>query len=175
MQARWRDGDGAEHESVGIPYSEGWGQILQTGRLWRCRVCSDHTGAFADISVGDPWHAPPEGDIDAGRSLIVARTARGRAFVEEAIRAGALVAEPRPRDVIARAQPNLAGTHGAVWGRRAAMRAVGLPAPRDSGQDLFRLWRALPLRQKASSLLGTWRRILRERLWRPVRPRGTAG
>jgi coenzyme F420 hydrogenase subunit beta len=170
MQARWRDGTGAEHESTGIPYAEGWGRILQMGRRWRCRVCSDHTGAFADISVGDPWHAPPEGDTDAGRSLIVARTPRGRAFVEAAIREGAIVAEPRARDVIGRAQPNLARTHGAVWGRRLALRLAGLAAPRDAGQDLFRLWRRLPARDRASSILGTWKRILRERLWRPVSP-----
>ncbi len=173
MQARWRDGSGAEQESEGIPYAEGWGRILQTGRRWRCRVCADHTGAFADISVGDPWHNPPAGDTDAGRSLIVARTARGKAFVEAAIRAGVLVAEPRPRDVIARAQPNLAATHGAVWGRRVAMRLAGLPAPRDRGQDLFGLWRRLPVRERISSVAGTWKRILRERLWRPVRIGGT--
>jgi coenzyme F420 hydrogenase subunit beta len=172
MQARWRDAGGAEQESAAIPYGEGWGRILQTGRRWRCRVCSDHTGAFADISVGDPWHAPPAGDTDAGRSLIVARTPRGRAFVEAAIQAGVLVAEPRPRDVIARAQPNLAATNGAVWGRRLAMRLAGLPAPRDAGQDLFRLWLRLPLRDRVSSLAGTWKRIVRERLWRPVRPAG---
>jgi coenzyme F420 hydrogenase subunit beta len=169
MQARWCEADGTEQESEGIPYAEGWGRILQTGRRWRCRVCADHTGAFADISVGDPWHAPPAGETDAGRSLIVARTPRGRAFVEAAIRAGALVAEPRPRDVIARAQPNLAATHGAVWGRRLALRFAGLAAPHDKGQDLLRLWRALPLRDRVSSILGTWKRILRERLWQPVR------
>ncbi len=173
MQACWRDGSGAEQESEGIPYAEGWGRILQTGRRWRCRVCADHTGAFADISVGDPWHNPPAGDTDAGRSLIVARTPRGKAFVEAAIRAGVLVAEPRPRDVIARAQPNLAATHGAVWGRRVAMRLAGLPAPRDRGQDLFGLWRRLPVRERISSVAGTWKRILRERLWRPVRIGGT--
>jgi hypothetical protein len=74
MQAAWIDGDGTRAESEGITYAEGWGRILQSERRWRCRVCADHTGAFADISVGDPWHAPPEGDTDAGRSLIVART-----------------------------------------------------------------------------------------------------
>jgi coenzyme F420 hydrogenase subunit beta len=172
MQARWRDATGTEHESTGIPYAEGWGHILQTGRRWRCRVCADHTGAFADISVGDPWHAPPAGDTDAGRSLIVARTPRGKAFVEAALRAGVLVAHPRPRDVIARAQPNLAATHGAVWGRRIAMRLSGLAAPRDKGQDLFRLWRVLPLRTRISSVAGTWKRILRERLSQPVRITG---
>jgi len=169
MRAGWRDADGEKHQSAEISYAEGWGGILQSERRWRCRICSDHTGAFADISVGDPWHAPPSGNGDAGRSLIVARTERGRTFVEDAIRAGALMADPRRRDVIARAQPNLAATHGAVWGRRLAMRIGGLPAPHDVGQSLFSLWWRLSARQKLASFLGTWRRIARERLWRPVR------
>ena len=169
MQAVWTDEHGREHASKGIPYAEGWGRILQSTRRWRCRVCSDHTGAFADISVGDPWHAPPKGDTDAGRSLIVARTARGRAFVAAAIRAGVLVAEPRARDVIAQAQPNLSATHGAVWGRRLVMRVAGMRAPRDRGQKLFRLWVNLSVKQKAQSLLGTFKRVLRDKLWRDVR------
>ncbi len=173
MQASWVDARGAARTSDGIPYAEGWGAILQSERRWRCRVCADHTGAFADISVGDPWHAPPTGNTDPGRSLIVARTARGLAFIEEALRAGALVAEPRSRDVIARAQPNLKTTHGAVWGRRIALRCLGLAAPRDRGQRLFGLWSALPARQKLQSVAGTWKRVWRERLWRPVRVSGT--
>jgi coenzyme F420 hydrogenase subunit beta len=169
MQARWLDAAGTERASEAIPYAEGWGEILQTGRRWRCRVCADHAGAFADISVGDPWHAPPTGETDAGRSLIVARTPRGKAFIEDALRAGALVAAPRPRDVIARAQPNLRATHGAAWGRRIAMRSLGLAAPRDRGQGLFSLWLSLPARQKLQSIAGTWKRVVRERLWRSVR------
>jgi coenzyme F420 hydrogenase subunit beta len=174
MQAAWIDLDGMRRESEGITYAEGWGRILQSERRWRCRVCADHTGAFADISVGDPWHAAPEGDIDAGRSLIVARSPRGRAFVEAAIAAGVLKAERRSRDVIAAAQPNLKATHAAIWGRRAAMRMVGLPAPRDVGQGLFRQWLGLSLRQKVQSVGGTWKRVFRERLWRHVRIAGAA-
>lgn len=168
MQAEWENSDGSRSLSQGISYAEGWGSILQSSRRWRCRVCADHTGAFADISVGDPWHAPPKGDVDAGRSLIVARTARGRAFVEAAIAAGVLVAEARSRDVIARAQPNLSATHGAVWGRRLAMRALGMTAPADRGQQIFKLWLKLSVKQKGQSILGTWKRVLREKLWRPV-------
>jgi coenzyme F420 hydrogenase subunit beta len=174
MQAAWLDATGARQISEGISYAEGWGRILQSERRWRCRVCADHTGAFADIAIGDPWHAPPSGDADAGRSLIIARTARGKAFVMAAIKAGVLVAAHRPRDVIAAAQPNLKATHGAVWGRRTAMRMLGLSAPRDRGQGLWRLWRALPPRQKLQSLAGTWKRMLRERLWRRVKIAGVA-
>lgn len=168
MQAVWKDRDGTAHVSKGVPYAEGWGQYLQSERRWRCRICADHTGALADISVGDPWHAPPAGEQDQGRSLIVARTRRGLEFVEAAIQAGAIVAEARPRDVIARAQPNLKNTHGAVWGRALAMRAVGLSAPETIGQPLFPLWLKLSAKQKLQSVLGTWKRILRERLWRRV-------
>lgn len=169
MQAEWVEADGARKTSEGITYAEGWGSILQSSRRWRCRVCTDHTGAFADISIGDPWHAPPKGDKDAGRSLIVARTERGRSFVERAIRDGVLVAEQRSRDVIARAQPNLSATHGAAWGRRIAVRALGIAAPKDGSQRLFGLWLGLPKKQKLQSILGTWKRVMRDRLWRPTR------
>jgi coenzyme F420 hydrogenase subunit beta len=168
MQAEWVEADGRRNTSEGIPYAEGWGSILQSSRRWRCRVCTDHTGAFADISIGDPWHAPPSGNVDAGRSLIVARTERGRCFVERAIRDGVLVAESRSRDVIARAQPNLSATHGAAWGRRIAVRALGIAAPKDRSQRLFGLWLGLPAKQKLQSILGTWKRVLRDRLWRPT-------
>ncbi|MFK7871002.1 MAG: Coenzyme F420 hydrogenase/dehydrogenase, beta subunit C-terminal domain [Roseobacter sp.] len=168
MQAVWQDTDGRTHKSKAITYAQGWGGILQASRRWRCRVCADHTGAFADISVGDPWHAPPRGNTDAGRSLVIARTPRGRAFIEAAIQAGVIEAEARPRDIIAKAQPNLMATNGAAWGRRLAMRALGMGAPQDRGQRLFGFWLGLTVRQKAQSVLGTWKRVVRDRLWRAV-------
>lgn len=168
MQARWQDASGQETVSRGITYAEGWGQILQGERRWRCRICTDHTGAFADIAVGDPWHEAPEGETAAGRSLIVARTPRGRKLIEAAIAAGALIATEEGRDAIARAQPNLQATQGAVWGRRLAMRAVGLPVPADRGLPLFESWLGLPIRAKFSSVAGTLRRIWRGRLWQPA-------
>jgi coenzyme F420 hydrogenase subunit beta len=173
MQATFIDRDGQEQVSEGIPYFEGWGRILQSERRWRCRICTDHTGAFADISVGDPWHNPPAGEVDAGRSLIVARTAAGRALIEAAIAAGVLVATPLARDVIARAQPNLLATQGAVWGRRLAMRLVGMSVPADKGLPLLRLWWGLTGKDKLQSVAGTLKRILRAKLWRPVTVRGT--
>ena len=170
MQAKWRDSDGTERESAAIPYAEGWGGILQAGRRWRCRICDDHTGAFADISVGDPWHNPPAGNTDAGRSLIVARTERGRALIEAAIAAGVIQAEPRPRDIIARAQPNLLATNAAVWGRRLAMRLVGMPVPLAMPASRFGVWaRRLSLKAKAQSIAGSLKRILKNRVARPVR------
>ncbi len=173
MQAKYMT-EAGEVTSDGIPYAEGWGRILQSERRWRCRICTDHTGAFADISVGDPWHNPPAGNVDAGRSLIIARTPAGLRLIEAAIAAGALVATPTDRDVIAKAQPNLLASQGAVFGRRLEMRAFGMKVPQERGLSLQPLWLRLPAREKLQSLAGTAKRILRAKLWRPVVVRGQA-
>jgi coenzyme F420 hydrogenase subunit beta len=170
MQAKYRDTAGVEHTSKGISYAEGWGSVLQAQRKWRCRICADHTGEFADISVGDPWHNPPAGNTDAGRSLIVARTARGVMIVEQAIKNGFLVTQERHRGVIAEAQPNLLETRGAIWGRRLAMRLSGMHVPKDRGLKTFDLWRThLTMKRRAQSIAGSFKRILRNRLWRAVK------
>ena len=169
MKARYIDAGGQSHESKGIPYAEGWGRILQVERRWRCRICDDHTGIYADISIGDPWHNPPEGDLDDGRSLIVAKTDRGRALVEAAIAAGAIVAEPCNRDIIYAAQPNLMDTNAAVWGRRLAMRLMLLDVPKGGGAARFSIWwRHLGTKAKLQSVAGTLKRIIRMKLWQPV-------
>ncbi|WP_186766447.1 Coenzyme F420 hydrogenase/dehydrogenase, beta subunit C-terminal domain [Phaeobacter marinintestinus] len=169
MQATWRDADGSLQKSDAISYGEGWGQVLQAGRKWRCSICADHTGEFADISVGDPWHNPPKGNTDPGRSLIVARTERGVRIIEAAIANGTLIAEPRDRDLIAKAQPNLLDTRGSVFGRRLAMHLTGMPVPKDTGLNSFDLWKShLSLKRKAQSVAGSLKRIVRRRLWRAV-------
>jgi coenzyme F420 hydrogenase subunit beta len=154
-----------------LSYAASWGDILQRHRPWRCKICPDHTGELADIAVGDPWWRPT-GD-DPGRSLVVARTDRGRAAVREAMASGVLVLEAAPADRLARSQPNLVQTRGAVWGRVQAMRLMGLPTPRYRNMPTFGAWwRHLDRRAKVRSLAGTARRIRRDglRRRRPVRP-----
>src|SRR5690606_21534066 len=76
-----------------LTYDQSWGAVLSKHRQWRCHLCIDHSGEFADIAVGDPWHRPIAPG-DPGRSLLVARTARGREIIEGAIAAGYLTAQP---------------------------------------------------------------------------------
>ena len=83
-----------------LTYDESWGRILQRHRPWRCHVCADHTGEFADIAVGDPWYRVPQPD-DPGRSLVLARTERGRALVAAALEAGALVLDRVGPEILA--------------------------------------------------------------------------
>ena len=152
--------ESGQETSTQMTYEDAWGGVLSKHVQWRCRLCADHTGEFADIAVGDPWYreiAPGE----SGTSLIIGRTERGRRFIESAIAAGYLVAEPAEPSILPRSQPNLLRARGAVWGRALALRAIAARAPRYEGMSLFRFWwKELPLREKVVSLAGTARRCL---------------
>ncbi|MDX2114091.1 MAG: Coenzyme F420 hydrogenase/dehydrogenase, beta subunit C-terminal domain [Planctomycetota bacterium] len=176
---RWTDATGAEHEAR-LTYEESWG-FLQKYRQWRCSICPDHTGEFADVSVGDPWYRPVEPG-EAGKSLIVARTPRGLEAVRSAARDGYLVLEREDAELLPRSQPNLLQTRGRLWGQLVALRAAGVPTPRYAGFETRRFWWRLRMKSKVQSTVGTLRRIasrgLKERvavreMGAPIRPEST--
>ncbi len=163
MVASWTEENGQSH-SARTTYADGWGNVLQKHRQWRCMTCADHTGEVADLSVGDPWQTPSE-EGGHGKSLVIVRTERGRTMLRRAVAAGYLILEPRNPKVLFDAQPNLVATKGAVWGRRVMQRLSGrqsLPMRADS----FHGWLALPLRAKLQSTFGTLKRIVARRLYR---------
>ena len=164
MEAVWETKSGAR-TSATTSYGAGWGNILQKHRQWRCHTCADHTGEFADISVGDPWQNPPE-TMEHGKSLIVVRTERGRNIMQAAMETGYIKAERRENSVLFAAQPNLFATKGAVWGRSVAMRLIGLAAPKLTLAS-FKCWLKLPLMAKAQSVLGTLKRVRQKKLYLP--------
>lgn len=146
-----------------LSYEESWGKILTRHVQWRCRLCADHTGEFADIAVGDPWYREPA-EGEEGESLIVARTRRGRTFVEAAIASGYLRARPVGPHILPASQPNLLRTRGAVWGRMLACRLLRVGIPRYRRIPTFRFWiRELSLNDKLRSIFGTVRRVLQRR------------
>ncbi|TVQ58860.1 MAG: coenzyme F420 hydrogenase [Phycisphaerales bacterium] len=164
--AVWTDSAG-EERTARLSYAESW-DFLQRYRQWRCYICPDHTGEFADIAVGDPWYRPIE-DGEPGKSLIVARTPRGRDFLHRAAAAGYITLETKDASLLPRSQPNLLATRGGLWGRLVALRLLGAPTPRYIGFPMFRVWlRRLGLKQKTQSIAGTTKRIGRKRLRRRV-------
>ena len=168
--AEIRDTDGSLR-SERLTYDESWGEVLQRHRQWRCYVCADHTGQFADIAVGDPWYRSVGGDD--GRSLILVRTKRGQRILAAALAAGDVVAQQVSPSRVPDAQPGLRDIRGAVGGRIAVLRLLRIPAPRYSGFPMLQVWwRDLSLREKFRSTIGTLRRVQRKRLRHrhPVRP-----
>ena len=153
----------ADGQQRTLTYQQSWGEILTKHVQWRCRLCADHTGEFADIAVGDPWYREPQ-EGEAGASLIVARTEVGRKFVDAAIAAGYLDAERVAPEILPASQPNLLHTRGAVWGRNLACRLIGAGAPRYRGLPTFRFWvNELSLLEKVRTIVGTVRRVVTRR------------
>lgn len=169
MAVRFRKADTGEIHEASTSYAEGWGEILQKHKQWRCQLCADHLGEHADLSIGDPWYRPVAED-DPGQSLVVVRTERGRRILQEAMRAGIVKLERRTLATLAASQPNLEQTRGAVFGRCLTARMVGASAPRYRGAGLHRVWwRALSPVAKFRSIAGTLKRLLGKGLLRGER------
>ncbi len=162
FQTRGRD------ETRSLSYEESWGEVLTNDKQWRCHVCADHTGEFADIAVGDPWYRKAKTN-DPGRSLIVVRTIRGRRILREAMEAGYLSLKRVEPSVLPDSQPNLLRGRGAVWARILVCRLMGVVAPRYRGFPLFRFWMArLTVHEKIRSIAGTMKRVVKRKIGKPV-------
>ncbi len=165
-------GDGTSRELT-ASYADSW-HLLQAHRQWRCYVCADHTGEFADIAVGDPWYreiAPGE----PGSSLVLVRTARGKQIFDAAVAAGYLEVKRAAPEILERSQPQLLKLRGGLVGRILTSRALGAATPRYRGLPLWPFFRSeLDLREKARSFYGTAKRVFTKRLLvrRPVASEG---
>lgn len=160
--------DGEQTRS--LSYEQSWG-FLESYRQWRCYICADHTGEFADVAVGDPWYRSPKPD-EAGSSLILARTHTGLELVHAAEAAGYLTLRAGTPDLLAASQPNLLAARGRLWGQMATLRTMGVATPNYRNMPTFVIWlRALSFQDKLRSIGGTVRRIFKKRLYRRVEVR----
>lgn len=154
------------HKAMEMTYRESWG-FVQKYRPFRCYLCPDLTAEQADISVGDPWHREI-GENEPGQSLILIRTEKGRTIFREAMTRGYVTAEKVDPEIIYRSQKNLLGKRQAIWGRILAMKLMGIPAPKLEGYYLFDNWLDLSWKEKLRSVIGTWRRIIQRKYYKPL-------
>ena len=157
---------GESTPSLAVPYRESWG-FLQQYRPYRCYLCPDGTSEFADIAFGDPWHRPSDGE-EAGYSLVLARTPRGRTIVHEAMEAGYVTLQRARPDALTRSQQNLFSKRAAICGRVWTLKLLGVPSPRLKGFSLCRNWLTLPLGDKVRSVFGTAKRVVQRNYYRPM-------
>jgi coenzyme F420 hydrogenase subunit beta len=149
-----------ETSAATMTYAESWGDVLTKHVQWRCRLCADHTGEFADIAVGDPWYREPA-DGDLGSSLFLARSLLGKKILEDAAATNFLAVEKCEPATLPASQPNLLRTRGAMWGRITACFLAGRRRPKYVRLPTFRFWLRLAAREKTSSIFGTLRRLAR--------------
>jgi len=152
---------GAREES--LPYAEAWTQLTKSVPF-RCRICPHGLGELSDIACGDAWQSFKESD-DAGRSIVLVRTERGREILRGASEAGYAHLRPIAPEAILQAQKNLLARRRDLFGRLLAMRLLRIPTPRFTGFSLFRGWLELSLQAKVRSVLGMALRIAQRDLW----------
>ncbi len=158
-----------------MTYRESWG-FLQRYRPFAAHLFPDFSGEDADIASGDPWYETVK-EGAAGSSILVVRTERGRSLLRRAVQAGYLELRPAEPWKLLKSQENMIRKRRAIWGRLAALRLLGVPAPRFHGFNLFGNWLQLPFKEKLKSVLGTARRALRRGMRRPhpLTPPGEPG
>jgi len=157
--ATLRDGRNAS-----MSYAESWGDILSKHVQFRCKICPDGSGGFADVVCGDAWHCDEHGrplfEEADGRSLIITRTQRGEALVRQAIAANYLTAQAAGFEEIEKMQPSQANRKRLVLSRLAGMAAAGRGVPRFQGLRLSRAALSAGIWPNARNFLGMLRRLV---------------
>lgn len=147
-----------------MDYASSWGGILSKHVQFRCKICPDGTGSFADIVCADAWICDEKGyplfEEQDGQSLIMTRTDFGEEIVRGAMASGAIEAQPLPVEQIEAMQPGQSSRRRLVLSRLMAMRLLGLLVPKFSGFHLFRNAISAGLWPNIRNMLGTARRLI---------------
>lgn len=154
----------ADGRSAEMDYDSSWGRILNRHLQFRCKICPDGTGEFADISCADAWHADARGypvfTETPGRSLIISRTAEGRLLLDNAVGAASLAIEDVDVASVAAMQPYQTNRKQALIARLVGFRLGGQRIPSYRNFILVSAARAMPLKLHLKNGLGAWLRAI---------------
>lgn len=145
-------------------YAESWSKLTKS-RQWRCLICPDHSGEFADISVGDPWYREVQNG-ETGSSMVIVRTRKGLNFVNKAVENGIISREQIKEELIDDAQKNLLFNNTQLFGRLLALSIAFLPKPNYAGFKLYNNWNELSFKLKVMSVISTLKRIYTKKIYK---------
>ncbi|WP_068092264.1 Coenzyme F420 hydrogenase/dehydrogenase, beta subunit C-terminal domain [Novosphingobium rosa] len=154
----------ADGTQSSMDYNSSWGSILNGHLQFRCKICPDGTGEFADIACADAWYGKdgyPDFTERDGRSLIVARTDKGRQLYERAMAEGWIAAEPLAIEEIAKMQPYQVSRKSNVLARTAALLLLGRRRPRYRRLALWQLAARAGVMGQLRNAWGTFKRSRR--------------
>ena len=157
-QARAVARDGTARE---MDYHTSWGTILNRHLQFRCKVCPDGTGEFADIVCADAWYGKdgyPDFAERDGRSLVLVRTPRGARLLAEAVAAGDVALADLDLAEVAAMQPYQVERKRMALGRLAAARLATGHAPQATSLSLWPAARQAAPVAFVRSAVGTYRR-----------------
>lgn len=148
-------------------YEDSWGGELSREIQFRCKICPDAVGGVADIACADAWYGGesgyPQFEEQDGRSLIMTRTPAGEALLDGAVAQGRIAVVPLPIGEVDLMQPGQVRRKRLVAARLAGCVATLQPRPAMPNLDVAKAARRAALRETATNLAGTIRRILQGR------------
>lgn len=148
-------------EAFEMDYNQSWGTILNRHLQFRCKICPDGTGEFADLVCADAWYGKdgyPDFAERDGRSLILVRTPRGAQLLADAVAAGDVRTEVLDLREVAAMQPYQVERKRMVLGRLLAARAAQGHAPVTRRLRLVAAARQASVGAFLRSAAGTFRR-----------------
>jgi coenzyme F420 hydrogenase subunit beta len=158
-RVKTRDG-----RTLQMSYAEAWGGILSRHLQFRCKICPDGSGGFADMVCADAWYGDDKGypafAESEGRSLVITRTQKGEDLVLQAQNAGYIALSDVDIDEVAKMQPFQARRKMLIVSRLAALALLARPRPRYEGLNLARAARMAGVSETLKSFLGTLKRLL---------------
>lgn len=155
--ATLRDG-----RAVQMDYATSWGTILNKHLQFRCKICPDGTGEFADLVCADAWYGKdgyPDFAERSGRSLIVARTPNGQAILQAALAGKYLANEDCSIDDISLMQPYQENRKRLLASRLLALLLRRGRIPHFGGLRLMRAAFGVGVVAHLRNLWGTLKRI----------------
>lgn len=156
----------ADGKSAEMDYDSSWGNILNRHLQFRCKICPDGTGEFADVTCADAWYGDEKGyptfDEGAGRSLVLSRTVPGIELINDAVTAGYLSVTALPVKDIERMQPYQAERKRMVGARLLGLKLAFAKLPTYIKLDIFSITLQTPFVRMARNAVGTWLRAFKK-------------
>lgn len=127
-----------------MTYNESWGTILNKHIQFRCKICVDGTGEFADVTCADAWEESNDGypsfEENEGMSLIIERTSTGTNLINEAIFEGYInIKEGMELRAIDKIQPFQLNRKKNIFPRKLALKLLGKRLPNYNLAQLYKL------------------------------------
>ncbi|WP_198143405.1 Coenzyme F420 hydrogenase/dehydrogenase, beta subunit C-terminal domain [Qipengyuania citrea] len=151
--------------TAAMDYNASWGGILNRGLQFRCKICADGTGEFADLSFADAWYGEdgyPDFEERDGRSLIIARTAKGAELLNTLEEEGYFTSSPQDIESVEGMQPYQVHRKRSIFARSVALRIVFKRAPVYLNFQLIRLCLGQSLKKNLQTGVGMALRAVRK-------------
>ncbi|MBP1838707.1 Coenzyme F420 hydrogenase/dehydrogenase, beta subunit C-terminal domain [Formosa algae] len=151
-----------------MSYNESWGGILNKHLQFRCKICIDGTGEFADITCADAWDEAkggyPSFQEKEGQSLIIERTSKGVELINKAIKGGYII-KNKPFNLrdIDKIQPYQLTRKQNIISRKMALKMLGYNLPNYNLRSLLSLTVNQSPQKIAKNFVGMFLRKLKQK------------